>query len=116
MLESYFDAKRIVSAFPVLQQLKTLVEVGDGHEVDRSHVMQDHMKWLEDPAHDLWLVPDGVTAQYFDLRKNDERFTGYGVLALEKEAQAGGTTLCCFTLIFHSAVALTFTLSLDKNS
>jgi hypothetical protein len=89
LLEAYFDAKRISDALPALQQLKSLVDVGDGHEVDRTHVMQEHMKWLEDPAHDLWLVPDGSSAQYFDLRKNDERFTGYGVLALQKEAQAG---------------------------
>jgi hypothetical protein len=89
LLEAYFDAKRISDALPALQQLKSLIDVGDGHEVDRSHVMQEHMKWLEDPAHDLWLVPDGSSAQYFDLRKNDERFTGYGVLALQKEAQAG---------------------------
>ena len=89
MLETYFKAKRIGDAHSALLQLRALVEVGDGHEVDRSHVMLDHMKWLEDPTHDLWLVPDGSTAQYFDLRKNDERFTGYGVLALEKEAQTG---------------------------
>jgi len=89
LLETYFKAKRIGDAHSALLQLRALVEVGDGHEVDRSHVMLDHMKWLEDPTHDLWLVPDGSTAQYFDLRKNDERFTGYGVLALEKEAQTG---------------------------
>ncbi len=80
-------------ALPALRQLKDLVHVGDGHEVDRSHVMQEHLKWLEDPAHDLWLVPDGSTAQYFDLRNNDERFTGYGVLALQNEAKTGMSSL-----------------------
>ena len=95
MLELYFDAKRISGAVPALQQLRALIEVGDGHAVDRSHVINEHMKWLEDPAHDLWLVPDGSTAQYFDLRKNDERFTGYGVLALQKEAQTGALATRC---------------------
>jgi hypothetical protein len=111
LLESYFEAKRINGALPALRQLRDLVHVGDGHEVDRTLVMQEHLKWLEYPAHDLWLVPDGLTAQYFDLRMNDERFTGYGVLALQKEAQAGawGMTArcrrCCRILTAACAVA-----------
>ena len=111
LLESYFEAKRINGALPALRQLRDLVHVGDGHEVDRTLVMQEHLKWLEDPAHDLWLVPDGLTAQYFDLRKNDERFTGYGVLALQKEAQAGAWGMaarcrrCCRNLTAACAVA-----------
>ena len=89
-MESYFDAKRLSDALPALQQLRALIAVGDGKPlVDRSLVIQEHMKWLEDPAHDLWLVPDGNSTQYFDLRTNDEKFTGYGVLTLKKEAQTG---------------------------
>ncbi len=62
------------------------------------------MKWLEDPAHDLWLVPDGSSTQYFDLRTNDEKFTGYGVLTLKKEAQTG--MRACYCLYFPVVLLL----------
>ena len=96
LLESYFDSKRLNDALPALQQLRSLIAVGDGKPlVDRSLVIQEHMKWLEDPAHDLWLVPDGSSTQYFDLRTNDEKFTGYVVLTLKKEAQTGMRASYC---------------------
>ena len=65
LLESYFSAKRMSGAAPALQQLRALVEAGDGNAVDRSLSKYEHMKWLEDPAHDLWLVRAVLTRVRF---------------------------------------------------